>query len=359
MSAQEKEKVEAVGDKVEAVGAKTEATKVEEGTQTTTKKRRRGITNETRTTSRKKFSHKDSVPNIGLFVGNINVRVAWVTFKPDTKQKVSFAGKAVPQLVIDFVSPHTNPAEVRVATKTIWAFESKADYIPNGKFYYLLESELSYIKHLLDVIYLKGRELTEEEVDKLELGYVDFDEDGNYDPVDVDDVLKAWGVLFDNVVNMIETANNGKSALLDANGKPKLFWGKLIRYYKKNGEWTPSGSGSEEGDLVFPTFVGTGVWEEYTALPNNSFKAPNLMLDVTKEAIVPMANVKSKKQQQPNMTNNPAIAGMPMGAGVIPQGGMMGGMPMGGFDAFGGNDMPTDLSDAFAADGGNPNDLPF
>ena len=109
MSTQEK-KVEAVGDKVEAVSAKTEATKVEEGTQTTTKKRRRGITNETRTTSRKKFSHKDSVPNIGLFVGNINVRVAWVTFKPDTKQKASFAGKAVPQLVIDFVSPHTNPA---------------------------------------------------------------------------------------------------------------------------------------------------------------------------------------------------------------------------------------------------------
>ena len=70
---------------------------------TAPKKRRRGISNETRTTSRKKFSHKDAINNLWLFVGHLHARVAWVTMKEDNNMRPAFAGKAIPQLVIDHI----------------------------------------------------------------------------------------------------------------------------------------------------------------------------------------------------------------------------------------------------------------
>ena len=317
----------------------------------TPKKRRRGISNETRTTSRKKFTHTDAVPNVWLFAGHLHCRVAWVTMKSDSAMRPSFAGKAVPQLVIEATSLHTVPAEVRVVGKTFWAYESNVDYIPGGSKEKFMQIDFTWIKHFLDVVVFKGREMTEEETEMLELAYVDYDENGQYEPVEVDDVIAAWGRLFENVVKMVETGGkDGKSALLDANGKERVFWFRLQRYYKTKGEWQFAGQGTEEGDLVFPNMVGQGIFEERVMTDTTHFKQPNLVFDITKEAIAPMNNVQSKQAKRPNLNAAPGIGGIAMGAGVIPQGGMLGGFAQpGGFN---------DPNASAFADAGN-DEMPF
>jgi hypothetical protein len=321
---------------------------------TAPKKRRRGISNETRTTSRKKFSHKDAINNLCLFVGHLHARVAWVTMKEDNNMRPAFAGKAIPQLVIEATSLHTNPADVRVASKTFWPYESNVDYIPGGAKEKFINMDFAWIKHFLDVVVFKGREMTDEESEMLELGYVDYDDNGQYEPVEVEDVIKAWGVLFDNVVKLVETGGeNGKSALLDKVGNQRQFWFRLNRYYKNKGDWAFSGQGSEEGDLVFPNIVGQGIFEEKFMLDATHFKEPSLMFDITKERIAPMDGVQSKQKKAPNLAAAPGIGGIAMGAGIVQPN--MGGMP--NFGAAGGFN-PTEGS-AFAPDSENNGGLPF
>lgn len=318
------------------------------------KKRRRGISNETRTTSRKKFSHKDAINNIWLFVGNLHARVAWVTMKEESNMRPAFAGKAVPQLIIEATSLHTNPVDVRVASKTFWAYESNVDYIPGGSKEKFINMDFAWIKHFLDVVVFKGREMTDEESEMLELGYVDYDDNGQYEPVEVEDVIKAWGVLFDNVVKLVETGGeNGKSALLDKAGNQRQFWFRLNRYYKNKGDWAFSGQGSEEGDLVFPNIVGQGIFEEKFMIDANHFREPSLLFDFTKERIAPMEGVQSKQKKVPNLAAAAGIGGIAMGAGIVQPG--MGGMP--NFGATGGFN-PTEGS-AFAPDGDDNGGLPF
>lgn len=318
------------------------------------KKRRRGISNETRTTSRKKFSHKDAINNIWLFVGNLHARVAWVTMKEESNMRPAFAGKAVPQLIIEATSLHTNPVDVRVASKTFWAYESNVDYIPGGSKEKFIDMDFAWIKHFLDVVVFKGREMTDEEAEMLELGYVDYDDNGKYEPVEVEDVIKAWGVLFDNVVKLVETGGeNGKSALLDKAGNQRQFWFRLNRYYKNKGDWAFSGQGSEEGDLVFPNIVGQGIFEEKFMIDANHFREPSLLFDFTKERIAPMEGVQSKQKKAPNLAAAAGIGGIAMGAGIVQPG--MGVMP--NFGAVGGFN-PTEGS-AFAPDGDDNGGLPF
>lgn len=320
---------------------------------TAPKKRRRGISNETRTTSRKKFSHKDAINNLWLFVGHLHARVAWVTMKEDNNMRPAFAGKAIPQLVIEATSLHTNPADVRVASKTFWPYESNVDYIPGGSKEKFINMDFAWIKHFLDVVVFKGREMTDEESEMLELGYVDYDDNGQYEPVEVEDVIKAWGVLFDNVVKLVETGENGKSALLDKVGNQRQFWFRLNRYYKNKGDWAFSGQGSEEGDLVFPNIVGQGIFEEKFMLDATHFKEPSLMFDITKERIAPMDGVQSKQKKAPNLAAVPGIGGIAMGAGIVQP--SMGGMP--NFGAAGGFN-PTEGS-AFAPDSEDNGGCPF
>jgi len=319
---------------------------------TAPKKRRRGISNETRTTSRKKFSHKDAINNLWLFVGHLHARVAWVTMKEDNNMRPAFAGKAIPQLVIEATSLHTNPADV--ASKTFWPYESNVDYIPGGAKEKFINMDFAWIKHFLDVVVFKGREMTDEESEMLELGYVDYDDNGQYEPVEVEDVIKAWGVLFDNVVKLVETGGeNGKSALLDKVGNQRQFWFRLNRYYKNKGDWAFSGQGSEEGDLVFPNIVGQGIFEEKFMLDATHFKEPSLMFDITKERIAPMDGVQSKQKKAPNLAAAPGIGSIAMGAGIVQP--SMGGMP--NFGAAGGFN-PTEGS-AFAPDSEDNGGLPF
>lgn len=320
----------------------------------TPKKRRRGISNDTRSTSRLKFSHKDVRVN-GVFLGHLKVSMKWVTFGEEAKGSPSFIGKAVPQLVIEFSSTHTKESDKRYNTHTIFARESNADNIPGGAKYRFIENDFQMIKHVLDVIVLKGRELTEAEEDALELGYEDFDENGAYEPVETDEVIKAWAVLFENVVNMIETGGkDGKSALLDDKGQPRLFWAKMYRYYKQNGEWVPAAYGSStEGDLVFPTYVKEGIFEEAFLDANKQvIPSKRVKLDEIRESIIPMENVTRKK---PNMAGAPSIASIPVGGGIIPGAPMMPGAPMAAPSA---PSAPSQFDGVFNGDN-NGDDLPF
>ena len=267
----------------------------------------------------------------------------------------AFAGKAVPQLVIEATSLHTNPADVRVASKTFWAYESNVDYIPGGAKEKFINMDFAWIKHFLDVVVFKGREMTDEESEMLELGYVDYDDNGQYEPVEVEDVIKAWGVLFDNVVKLVETGGeNGKSALLDKVGNQRQFWFRLNRYYKNKGDWAFSGQGSEEGDLVFPNIVGQGIFEEKFMLDATHFKEPSLMFDITKERIAPMDGVQSKQKKAPNLAAAPGIGGIAMGAGIVNPS-----MPMGGFAGGVAGGFVSTESSAFAPDSEDNGGLPF
>lgn len=335
----------------EAIETGVKGTKVE--TATTPKKKRRGISNDTRATTRLKFSHNDVTRYKGLFVGHIAVRVGYVTFGEDVKNSPSFIGKAVPQLIIDFYSTHEKEPERRYSTITIFAAESNVDNIPSGSKYKFIENNFQIIKHVLDVVVLKGRELTEQEEDMLELGYVDFDDEGGYEPVDTDEVLKAWAVLFENVVKLIETGGkDSKSALLDDKGKPRYFYGKMYRYYKNNGVWTPAGYGSQEGELVFPTYVKEGFFEEAFLDANKQLLPPKrIKLDEVRESIVPMPDITRKK---PNMANIPTVGGITVGGGVIPQSGFVPGAPAAPATPIGGNNF-----DGAFDNGGTRDDLPF
>lgn len=310
------------------------------------KKRRRGISNETRSTTLLKFNHDDAYPGIGLFIGTISARIAWVTIGNDSKS-TSFIGKAVPQLIIDFVSLHEPASAKKHNSRTIWARESNADNIESGKNYKFINADFAYMKHILEVVVLKGRPLTPEEEDALVLDYVDWDENGQYEPVEADEVIRAWQVLFESFIKILETSGkDGKSALLADNGKPRHFWGKLLRYQKINGEWTPTGYGSEEGDLCQPTFVGEGIFEEVIYDPTTKQpKKPAMVLNIVKECIKPM-DISRKK---PNLAAAPGIGSIPIGGGQIPPSFMGGPAPTaGGFD------------NAFADNNQGPkDDLPF
>lgn len=303
------------------------------------KKRRRGINNETRSASRKKFQHTDAVKGVGLFLGNVDIRKEWVTFGEKEGGRSQFMGCKVPKFVVEFSSLGNNVSEKKYAYINILPVESNVDTIPGGSKEWAFTQPIATIKHILEVFVLRGRTFTDEELDMLELGYEDYDEDGSFVPVEPEEILKSWSILFDNVLKLIETGNNGKSALLDASGKPVEVWSKLLRYIKYKGEWQPI----QDGDLVFPHFVGEGIFELVRRDKDTKLKKqPSMILDITKECITPM-NIEKKK---PNIGVGAGV-GIPVGAGIIPPA-----APNIGVENAGG------FAGAFATDE-NGSDLPF
>ena len=134
------------------------------------KKNRRGISNNTVAAARLKFHEKDASPANGLFMAHLDsVSVEW----SQSGEGNSFAGLKMPRLVVTFASNHDNVKERRYVTKTFFPVESNVDTIPGGKNAWQVDALLNWTKHLLDVFYLKGRELTPEEEDALTLTFED------------------------------------------------------------------------------------------------------------------------------------------------------------------------------------------
>ena len=268
----------------------------------TKKKARRGVSNEIQATSQLKFHEKDAAPN-RLFVAHLHsVSVAW-SVNSDGKQ---FTGEKCPRLVFEFASNTSDASQMRHVFQSIFPIESNVNTIPGGEEDWKFNQAMRFIKHMLDVYYLNGRQLTPEEEDALTLDFCDFDEDGNYVSVDVKDVLAGYAKLFNNVAAMMNgqfglaEGETPKPCYRDADGRFIRVWIKLLRHKKVKGEWRNVAS---NGELAFDPFVGTGLVEKYI-----QGKEPIIIsVDESKESITPKEVKKA-----------PTIAGVAdMGAGVM------------------------------------------
>lgn len=299
------------------------------------KKKRRGISNETRATSRLKFDDvRDANKANGLFQGHLeSVEVKDITIGEETTGMPSFNGMTVPKLILTFASNHPAVAERRYVSMQFLPAESNVDTIPNGSKAWQVDRIMAYLKHLLDVYLLKGKPMSEEQEYALTLAFEDFDDNGEYVSVDPTEVINGWRVLFENFANIMNTGKDGKPIYVTADGKIIPIWMKLLRFTKNKGQWKPVEGGNRAGDLAFPGFVGEGVIELFV-----TNKAPILKVDATKEKIAVMDIAKTP--------TNPAVPGMP-------------GAPMGGVPAGFGDGMGADNGSPIPAFPGAGEDLPF
>lgn len=305
---------------------KTDAATV--NAQTVAKKVRRGVSNKTQAVAQLKFHEKDAAQN-GLFVGHLEeVRVDWSN-NADAK---SFTGMSIPRLTFHFASNHANASEKRHVYQTLFPVESNVNTIPGGSEDWRVNNVFNWIKHILDVFYLKGREMTEAEEDALSLTFEDFDENGEYVSVEVEDVIAGYRAIFENAAAML----NGSFELADgetakpvyktSDGKFIPCWLKLLRHKKRKGDWINVGA---NGDLAFDSFIGNGVVE----LLKKDCPPTVLRLDLAKESITPKETKKTPTIGAPGM-GAPAMGGVMAGAPTM-------GMPVdnGAFQAAG-EEMP-------------------
>lgn len=283
-------------------------------TTTPTKKLRRGVSNETQAVSQLKFHEKDAAPN-GLFIGHLEeVRVDW-SVNTDGKQ---FTGMKVPRLTYHFASNHANVNERRHVYNSLFPIESNVNTIPGGSEDWKVNNLLKWIKHVLDVYYLKGRQLTEDEEDLLTLAFTDFDENGEYVAVDPEEVLKAYATLFNNVVTLMTGNYNladgetPKACYKDANGKPISIWMKLLRHKRRKDTWVNVG---QNGELGFDQFIGSGLIE--IQKPNT--QPAILRIDLARESITPKETKKQPTVGVPNIEMGGVMAGMPVDMGASSQ----------------------------------------
>ena len=269
----------------------------------TKKVSRRGV-GSARGTQRLKFSHQNASQN-GLFIGHLaNVEITTITIGQDTTGMPSFNGMELPRLALTFTSNEEEVSKRHFVTLSFTPVESNANTIPGAKEEWKINAIFDWLKHLLNVYVLKGRELTEDEEAALSLGYEDFDEDGQYVPVDPEEVVAAWRVLFENVENILNRGGkDDKPVYKTADNKIIVLWMKLLRYNKTKKGWTPLNN----GDLTFPTFVGEGCIEIF-----KQNTPPSIRLDAVKEAIVPMNVEKAKAPNAGGMMGGPAMGGAPM-----------------------------------------------
>ena len=262
---------------------------------------RRGL-GSARGTARLKFGNDQAKPN-GLFLGHLEeVKYSTITIGEDKTGMPSFNGFEIPKLTLTFASNEEDPNKRHYVSKTFTAVESNVNTIPSGKEEWKVNSVFDWLKHVLNVYYLKGRELTDEEATALSLTFEDFNEQGEYVFVDTEIVINAWKVLFENFENIMNRGKDGKPVYHDKNNKFIPVWLKLLRYVKSRKSWTPINN----GDLSLPQFVGEGCIEIYQ---QNAI--PSIKIDLVKETILIM-NV--EKPKTPNM---PAVGGMaPMMGGV-------------------------------------------
>lgn len=296
------------------------------------KKLRRGVSNETKAVAQLRFHEKDASPANGLFMGQLlEVKVEW-SVNADGK---SFTGMKVPRLTYHFASLHSNVQEQRHIYQTLFPVESTVLTIPEGAEAWKVNNVLNWIKHVLDVFYLKGRQLTPEEEDALTIPFCDFDENNQYVAVEPEEVLNGYATLFNNVVAIMEGKFNladgetPKCCYKDANGVPFKIWMKLLRHRRRKDTWVNVG---QNGELAFDQFIGAGCIE----LQKPNTPPSILRIDFAKESITPKDTKKV-----------PSIGG-PMAPGGIP-GGIMAGTGMDNasmmqgnpaFDAAGTVDMP-------------------
>lgn len=295
------------------------------------KKIRRGISNETRAVSQLKFHEKDAAQN-GLFIGHLHaVTVEW----SESGNSSSFNGIKVPRLQFHFVSNHANEVEMRHVYQTLFPVESSVDTIPGGQSEWRVNNVFAWIKHILDVFYLKGRKLTEQEEEALGLPFVDYDDEGNFVVIDSQEVVNGYRSLFDNAAAMLNGTFNladgetAKPCFKTADGKFVPCWMKLLRAKKVKNAWRNVASGNAAGDLSFD-FIGAGAVE----LQKGNNPPTVLRLDLSKESITP------KEVAKEPTIGGPGVPGMPQFGNVVAAGGAAVAGANGAYAEAGQGDMP-------------------
>lgn len=294
-------------NKKEDVVANATSAEVQEEAQSVKRVNRRGVA-AARGTTRLKFSHEQAKQN-GLFIGHLeSVIVSMIQIGEDKTGMPSFNGLEIPKIVLTFASNDPEVAKRNYVTLQFTAVESNANTIPGGKDEWKVNTVFDWFKHILNVYVLKGRELTEDEANALTLSFEDFDEQGEYVPVEPEDVIAGWKTLFENFENIINRGRDGQPYYKSKDGKYIPVWIKLLRYIKtgKKG-WQPVNN----GDLAFPSFVGEGCIEVY-----KQNTPPSIRIDSIKEAIIPMNVEKAKAPNMPTPGMGgvaaPAMGGVPV-----------------------------------------------
>lgn len=305
--------------------------KVAEGSaQPTVKKVRRGVNNQTKAVAQLRFHEKDASTQNGLFIGHLDsVSVDW-SVNAEGKQ---FTGEKVPRVTLHFASNHQSASEQRHVYYTLNCVESNVNTIPEGSEEWKVNNIFNWMKHILDVYYLKGREMTEEEELALSLPFTDYDDEGNYVVVETADVIAGYAYIFNNFAAMmngqfnLKDGETAKPCYKTADGKFIPAWLKLLRHKKVKGEWK---NVAQNGELGFDSFIGNGVVE----LIRKDMPPAVLRVDLAKESITPKETKKA-----------PSIGAA--NSGIAAMGGVMAGAPMG-------MGTPTNSAFAEAAD-----DMPF
>lgn len=301
--------------------------KVAEGSaQSTAKKVRRGVSNQTKAVAQLRFHEKDASPHNCLFIGHLDsVTVDW-SVNAEAKQ---FAGEKVPHVTLHFASNHSNVSEQRHVYYFLNCVESNVNTIPEGSEDWRVNNIFNWMKHILDVYYLKGREMTEVEEAALSLPFTDYDDEGNYVVVETEEVIKGYAYIFENFVAMmngnfmIKDGETAKPCYKTADGKFIPAWLKLLRHKKVKGEWK---NVAQNGELGFDSFIGNGVVE----LIRKDMPPAVLRVDLAKESITPKETKKA-----------PSIG--VAGSGMAAMGGVMAGSPIDMRDSF--NDAFTEAVD--------------
>lgn len=288
--------------------------------QTSVKKNRRGVSNKTKAVAQLRFHEKDAANNM-LFVGHLEeAKVEWST-NADGKQ---FTGMSVPRIVLHFSSNHINANERRHIYRNILPVESNVNTIPGGIEEWKVNNVFNWIKHILDVYYLKGREFTEEEEDALTLSFDDMDDNGEYVAIDPEEVIAGYRHIFDNAVAMLNGSWNladgevAKPVYKTADGKFIPVWLKLLRHKKRKNEWVNVG---QNGELDFDNFIGNGVIE----IIKKDCPPAVLRVDLAKESITP---------KETNKTPNIGVPGLGTAIGGVMAGPAMPDMGVGSNSAF-------------------------
>ena len=294
-------------NKKEDVATSATAAEVQEEVQNVKKVNRRGVA-AARGTTRLKFSHEQAKQN-GLFIGHLeSVVVSMIQIGEDKTGMPSFNGLEIPKIVLTFASNDPEVSKRNYVSLQFTAVESNANTIPGGKDEWKVNTVFDWFKHILNVYVLKGRELTEDEANALTLSFEDFDEQGEYVPVEPEDVVAGWKTLFENFENILNRGRDGQPYYKSKDGKYIPVWIKLLRYIKtgKKG-WQPVNN----GDLAFPSFVGEGCIEVY-----KQNTPPSIRIDSVKEAIIPMNVEKAKAPNMPTPGMGgvaaPAMGGVPV-----------------------------------------------
>lgn len=306
--------------------------KVTEGSaQSTVKKVRRGVSNQTKAVTQLRFHEKDASTQYGLFVGHLDsVSVDW-SVNAEGKQ---FTGEKVPRVTLHFTSNHPTASEQRHVYYTLNCVESNVNTIPEGSEEWKVNNIFNWMKHILDIYYLKGREMTEDEELALSLPFADYDDEGNYVVVETADVIAGYAYIFNNFVAMmngqfnLKDGETAKPCYKTADGKFIPAWLKLLRHKKVKGEWK---NVAQNGELGFDSFIGNGVVE----LIRKDMPPAVLRVDFAKESISPKETKKA-----------PSIGAA--GSGMAAMGGVMASAPIG---------MGAPVNGAFAE--AADNEMPF